>query len=119
MPNVTSLIIPLALLVGASSAPLGPQKPTVKEERPGLLAKATISPDSAQRLALGKVPGGKVVEGEIEEEDGKLIYSFDVRVDGKAGYREVHIDARTGEVLGVKQEGGAKEKAKKPPQQAA
>ena len=74
----------------------------------------------AARLALAAVPNGKVRSGEIEEEKGKPIYSFDIKVPGKAGITEVHIDPATGAVLGQEHEGdapkpaGAKPKAAKP-----
>jgi uncharacterized membrane protein YkoI len=77
---------------------------SIKEDKPGLWQKATISPDVAMRTALTRVPGGRITEAELEEEDGRLIYSFDVRVDGRAGYDEVHVDARTGEVVKVEHE---------------
>jgi peptidase YpeB-like protein len=77
---------------------------SIKEDKPGLWQKATISPDAAMRTALTRVPGGRITEAELEEEDGRLIYSFDVRVDGRAGYDEVHVDARTGEVVKVEHE---------------
>jgi uncharacterized membrane protein YkoI len=77
---------------------------SIKEDKPGLWQRATISPDAAMRTALARVPGGRITEAELEEEDGRLIYSFDVRVDGRAGYDEVHVDARTGEVVKVEHE---------------
>jgi uncharacterized membrane protein YkoI len=74
----------------------------IAEDKEGLWARATLAPDSAMKLALARVPGGTISKGELEEEDGRLIYSFDIKVAGKSGEDEVHIDARTGEV--VKQE---------------
>jgi uncharacterized membrane protein YkoI len=74
----------------------------IAEDKEGLWARATLAPDSAMKLALARVPGGTISKGELEEEDGRLIYSFDIKVAGKSGEDEVHIDARTGEI--VKQE---------------
>ena len=37
--------------------------------------------------------------GELEEEKGKLISSFDIKVAGKSGIEEVNVDARTGDVI--------------------
>ena len=48
------------------------------------------------------MPGGTISDAELEEEDGRLIYSFEIKVAGKSGEEEVHIDATTGDV--VKQE---------------
>jgi uncharacterized membrane protein YkoI len=69
----------------------------VKEEKAGLLVQAAIKPDSAQKIALASVPGGKITEIEIEEEDGKLVYEFDI--EGQDGSREVYVDAATGAIV--------------------
>ena len=78
--------------------------PALKEDKPGLAAQAVISPDSAIHLARLRVPRGTVAAREIEEEDGRLIYSFDMRVPGRSGIDEVNVDARTGAVVGVEHE---------------
>jgi uncharacterized membrane protein YkoI len=70
----------------------------VSEEKPGQLKRATITPEEARRLALAAVPGGAVVAAELEEEDGVLLYSFDIEVAGQAWITEVHVDAMTGVV---------------------
>jgi uncharacterized membrane protein YkoI len=92
------------------------QAPGVKvaEESPGLLARAKVAPDSATRLAQAKVPKGTIESAEIEQEDGRLIYSFNMRVPGKPGVEEVAVDAIRGKVLSVEHESDAaiaKEKA--------
>ena len=69
----------------------------VKEEKAGLLAQATIKPDSAQKIALASVPGAKITEVEIEEEDGKLVY--EIKLEGQDGGREVYVDAGTGAIV--------------------
>jgi len=74
----------------------------IKEDKAGLWAQVAIQPDSAIKIALARVPGGQVTEAELEEEDGRLIYSFDVTTPNKTGYDEIHVDAKTGAV--VKQE---------------
>ena len=60
---------------------------------------------------MKEVPG-KIKEAELEREDGKLIYSFDIST--KEGIKEVQIDALTGTVLKVEietKEQEAREKA--------
>jgi uncharacterized membrane protein YkoI len=81
-----------------------PAKVRIKEARPGLAADATISGDSAIALARAAVPHGRIVEAELEQEGGKLIYSFDVRVPHRKGITEVHVDARTGKVAPLEHE---------------
>ena len=77
---------------------------SVKEEREGLLARATYSADAARQQALAQVPGGVIVESEIEEEDGRLLYCFEIKVPGQDGVTEVEIDAVTGALIGTEQE---------------
>jgi Peptidase propeptide and YPEB domain len=66
-----------------------------------LLAKAKVTKEEAQKTALEKVPGGTIKEGELEEENGKLIWSFDVAKEGTKNITEVNIDAMTGAVIAV------------------
>jgi uncharacterized membrane protein YkoI len=71
----------------------------VKEAKPGLLKKAKVTAESAIAAAQAKFPKAKLASAEIEEEDGKLIFSLDFKTDGKAGIDEVAVDALTGKVL--------------------
>jgi hypothetical protein len=110
-------LYPMTLIVFsitlATSPLLAQQAPKLREEKPGLAAQATITPDSAQRRALAAVPGGKIRSAEIEEEKGKLVYSYDIKVKGKAGVEEVLIDAKTGDVVSHEHESAKKEAAEK------
>ena len=91
-----------ALLFGAIS--LDAQADKVKETKPGLLKKAKITAGQAIATAQARLPKAKLDAGEIEEEDGKLIYSFDFKTAGKSGIDEVNVDAMTGKVLSVAHE---------------
>ena len=106
----------LYLLAGLTlvSEGLAAQSPVkVKEEAPGLLAQAKVSADSALKVALARVPNARMKSGEIEKENGKLVYSFDLVVAGKKGIEEVQVDAFTGQVVAVEHE-SAEEEAKEP-----
>ena len=105
-----SLAIALALAAATSAAAQGT---TVTEEKPGLLKLAKITAEAATTAALARVPNGKVEKAEIEEEKGKLIYSFDIKVAGKSGIEEVAVDAMTGKVLVVEHESPKKEAKEK------
>ncbi|HWE41341.1 MAG TPA: PepSY domain-containing protein [Gemmatimonadaceae bacterium] len=83
----------------------------VKEATPGLAAQATISADSAQKIALAQVSHGWIREAELEEEKGTLVYSYDIKARGKSGVEEVLVDARTGAVVSTSHE-SAKAEAK-------
>lgn len=88
----------ILLAVGAAPALLAQDVAVeVKEQKAGLLAMATVKPDSARKIALGQVPGGKITEFEIEDEHGKLVYEF--KIAGQDGDREIYVDAKTGEVV--------------------
>jgi len=76
-----------------------------------LAARAKISLDSAKAVALARVPGGTISGGELEDEGGQLIYSFDIAVAGQPGVEEVWVDAIAGDVISVEHEGPAKEAA--------
>ena len=81
------------------------QAPTYKREVPAkLLSQATITEDSAVKLAMKAVPTGTIKSLELEKEKGKLIWSMDMTVPGKSGIDEVNIEAVTGAVLPVQHE---------------
>ena len=71
----------------------------MSEGEPGLLAQATVKPDSAEAIALKEVPGGTITKRQIERKDAKLVYSFEIKVEGKDYPRTVRIDALTGAVI--------------------
>ena len=95
----------------ASAATAQPATPQVKEAKPGLLRKATITPDAATQTAMQQVPKGEIREAEIEQEHGKLVYSYDIKVPGKSGIDEVLVDAKTGAVVSHTHESAAAEAA--------
>jgi uncharacterized membrane protein YkoI len=89
-------------------------KPAPKEaatSRAALRKQVKLAERDARRTALSQVPGGKVQSHELERENGKLIYSYDIKVAGKSGVEEVNIDAVTGAVVAHEHE-DAKAEAK-------
>lgn len=79
-----------------------------------LAAQAKISRADAEKAALAKVPGGTIKDAELEKEDGKLIWSFDIATPGSADITEVAVCAMSGAVISVEKETPeqqAKEKA--------
>lgn len=71
----------------------------------------TISREAAEKAALGIVKGGVIKEGELENEKGLLIWSFDIKDGAKT--REIWIDAKTGLPVQDSTETAADEKAEK------
>jgi uncharacterized membrane protein YkoI len=84
-----------------------------KQEQANLAAQARVSRADAEKAALAQVPGGKVKEGELEKEKGKLIWSFDITTEGTTDISEVAVDAITGAVLSVDKESAADEAKEK------
>ena len=114
--NMRTLITTVAA-IAITSVALGAQQqpaPKYKRDLPAKLVKeAKISEDVAAATALKAVPGGKIDKLELEKEDGKLLYSYDIKVVGKTGVEEVHVDAISGELLKSVHESPADEKAEK------
>jgi hypothetical protein len=102
----------MTLVAIAAGAPvLMAQGVKVTENKPGLLKKAKITADSAIAVAKARLPKATINAAEIEEENGKLIYSFDFKTAGKSGIDEVNVDAMTGKLVGkVQHESPADEK---------
>jgi uncharacterized membrane protein YkoI len=83
-----------------------------KKELPDSLTKvAKITESMASAAAQSRVPKGKIQSVELEREDGKLIYSYDIKTTGKSGIDEVHVDATSGKVIGFAHESPADEKS--------
>ncbi len=59
-----------------------------------LAGQATISKEQAQATALQKV-AGEVVKSELEDEDGTVVYGFEIR-DASGKVFDVKVDAKTG-----------------------
>lgn len=78
----------------------------VTEESPGLFQQAAFQADSALALARVRFPEARLLGGELEMEEGRLVYSLDLGIEGEGGVTEVWVDARTGEIVSVEHEGG-------------
>jgi hypothetical protein len=63
--------------------------------------KAKIERAAAEKIALTRVPGGMIKEGELETEHGKLVWSFDIAQKASPDIIEVQVDAMTGEVVAM------------------
>lgn len=82
-----------------------------KRDIPDSLAKlAKVSEESAAKTAQKRVPKGTIQSVELEREKGRLIYSYDMKVEGKSGGEEVNVDAKTGKLVRAFHESAAAEK---------
>ena len=86
-----------SVLVTRAGAEDSAKKPTQAE----LQAQAKVTEAQARVLALTKAPGGKVESSELEEENGRLIWSFDISTPGTKNITEVQVDAKEGKVVAV------------------
>lgn len=107
--TITTFVFSMMMLTGVfllTSASVSAQKENTK-----LAKEAKITMEQARETALKRAPG-KIEEGELEKENGKLVYSFDIRTsDGMI--TEVQVDAKSGEIVSVEKEDAAKEAAEK------
>ena len=63
-------------------------------EQAALAGQATVSKEQAQAVALQKF-AGEVVKSELEDEDGRIVYGFEIR-DASGKVFDVKVDAKTG-----------------------
>jgi hypothetical protein len=82
-----------------------------KRDLPDALAKrAKITEATAGAIAQKRLPTATIQAVELEQENGKLIYSYEMKVAGKSGVEEVNVDAMSGKVLAVQHESPATER---------
>jgi uncharacterized membrane protein YkoI len=74
-----------------------------------LARKPRITEADARRTALAAVPGGRVRSHELERENGRLIYSYDIKAAGQPGIEEINVDAMTGTIVAHEHEDAATE----------
>ena len=84
---------------------------TDKESR--LEAQARITKADAEKTALARVPNGTVKECELEKENGKLVWSFDIATPDSKDITEVQVDAITGKIVSVEKESPADQEKEK------
>lgn len=70
-----------------------------------------IGMEKARKIATKKAKG-KIESEELENENGKRVYSFDIR-NSKGTITEVQVEAFTGKIVSVEEEDAAKEAAEK------
>lgn len=93
--NRNTIIASLAALALAGSLA------TASADENSVVAKAKLTQDQAAKIALKKCPNGTVGEGELELENGVLIWSFDIRQPDSKNIVEVQVNAVTGSVVDV------------------
>jgi uncharacterized membrane protein YkoI len=105
--TIICAVLTVGLLAGGLASALAAEKAEKAEKKDKdakLEAKAKITKAEAEKTALTKAPGGTIKEGELEEENGKLIWSFDISMPNTKDITEVQVDAVTGDVVDVAKE---------------
>jgi N-methylhydantoinase A/oxoprolinase/acetone carboxylase beta subunit len=109
VPAMVAIFLALGLCVAVGAQTQAPKKSKI----PAALKKdAKISVEEARATALKKVPG-EIQEEELERENGKLVYSFDIRATGQKDITEVQVSAIDGSVVSVEKENAASEAKEK------
>jgi hypothetical protein len=100
MPSPLFLALAFILLPACAHKSVADPSTEPAAAEPG----ARISLDAARNTALTRVPG-TVVEGELEQENGRLVYSFEIQPNGPDSRpKEVHVDANDGSIVAVEDE---------------
>ena len=95
----------LAIVLAATSATVAfaEAKEHSKSERK-LLLQAKITETKASEIALSAVPKGTIKSNELEEENGLLVWSFDLTTSLTPNITEVQVNAKTGAVVSIQEE---------------
>jgi len=119
MQKLLITAVSIGLLALGLSAQASAQATTPKKSRipASLKSQAKISLEDARATALKKVPG-EIREEELEKENGKLVYSFDIQATGQKDITEVQVSAIDGSVVNVEKEDATAE-AKEKKQESA
>lgn len=87
------------------------QSANYKRDLPADLVKqATVSEANAAKTVAARLPNGRIQAVELENEDGRLIYSYEVKVPGRSGIEEINVNAKTGAVVSTEHETPASER---------
>ncbi|WP_404439878.1 PepSY domain-containing protein [Stutzerimonas chloritidismutans] len=96
MRPATLLTLPLVLLLAATPVA---SRDLDQDEALRLRREGLIQPlESVLQQAMARHPGARLLEAELEEEDGVYVYEIELlTADGVA--RELELDARDGRLL--------------------
>lgn len=85
------------------------QDEEAEEDQAALKKEAEITLEQARETALNREPG-KIEEEELEREDGKLVYSFDIR-NARGTLTEIQVSALDNSIVSVEEETAEQEAA--------
>ncbi len=110
--TLTAIIMALCLAGGSLiMAATRPQEGRKSGDQAKLAGQAKITMEQAREAALRRAPG-TVESSELEREQGKLVYSFDIR-NAHGTITEVQVSAINGKIVRVEHENKQQEAAEK------
>ncbi len=72
------------------------------DETKAMLHEAKVDRDHANLIALARVHGGKIKSTELKREhDGRLVWSCEITIAGRAEPTNVLVNAHTGKIVAV------------------
>ena len=108
--QATSTVAKSTVKTGTVATPKHHKAMKKEESQAALQKEAKVSEATARTTALAQVPNGVFKSSELERENGKLIYSFDITVPGKTGNEEINVNAIDGSVVNHEHENAKAEK---------
>ena len=96
------LILGLANFANAQTNPQKDDNEREEKVSPKERKQVKISIEQARKIALERV-SGTIIEEELEKENGKLVYSIEIRQENQKVY-DVEVDAQTGAIARVEEE---------------
>jgi uncharacterized membrane protein YkoI len=69
--------------------------------RSHLNATPSVSRAEAESIAIARVAGGIILDGDVEMDRGRLVWSFDIAMPGTRDRTEMQIDATDGEIISM------------------
>ena len=95
--------LPLAVLLALAPAAIEAESDTDYDRARAAVARGETLPLATLLPRIEAEHGGRAIEVEMEEEDGRRIYEFEIlTADGRLF--EVDVDAATGQTLDVEEE---------------
>jgi len=101
--SLLSLVFVGAICVSSTGA--FAQAKTSKQKMTSSKTAKTVTMDSARKTAL-KHASGTVDREEMETQNGKSVYAFDIR-NSKGATREIWVDSKTGRLIHNAKKGGS------------
>ena len=96
--ELLSLAFVMLAIFAASTSMAG------EESQSALRKQATVTEAQARKSALAKVPNGTIKSSELERENGRLIWSFDIAKGRTRNITEVQVDAKSGKIVSTQTE---------------